>query len=208
MSSSFRYVLGTLFAPARAFRRLGEDARPFGRGLRTLLLTSVLWAVTSLALAATGAVPMAPVFLPLRTENYYVWQALFALPLFLGVWTATSLVVRLLGRGGKRGGTLKRTLGTFGFAQAAPLLLVWAVQTAVAVFYGLGMAQQEMVDILSTPSTTQTAFIAVFGFAAAWSLVLACLAAGISQKVRWGYALVLGALADALFLGPVILLLR
>jgi hypothetical protein len=208
MSSSFGYLFRTLFAPAGAFRRLREDPRPFGRGLRTLLLTSVLWSLTSLALAATGAVPMAPIFVPLRPENYYVWQAIFVLPLFFVVWTVTSALVRLLGRGGKRGGTMKRTLGTLGFAQAVPLLLVWAGQTAVAVFYGLGMGQQELVDILSTPSTVQTAFIAVFGFAAAWSLVLACLAAGVSQKVRWGYALVLGILADALFLAPLVLLLR
>ena len=80
----------------------------------------------------------------------------------------------------------------FGFAQAVPLLLVWTVQTVIAVFYGLGMGQQEMVDILSAPSTVQTVFLAIFGAAFAGSFLLACLAASVSQKVKWPFALFLG----------------
>ena len=194
--------------PRRAFRRLMDDARPFGRGFRTLALTGVLCALTAMALAAAGAVPMAPTFLPLRTENYYFWQALITLPVLFAAWIVTSLVVHGLGGGRKKGGSLKRTLGVFGFAQAAPLLLVWVVQTAIAVFYGLGMGQQEMVDILSAPSTVQTVFLAIFGAALAWSYLLACLAASVSQKVKWPFALFLGFLAEILFVGPVIFLLR
>ncbi|HEX2695987.1 MAG TPA: hypothetical protein VHP61_09545, partial [Acidobacteriota bacterium] len=74
--------------------------------------------------------------------------------------------------------------------------------------YGLGMGQQEMADILSTPSTSQTVFLAVFGVALAWSFLLACLAASVSQKVKWAYALFLGVLAEVLFVGPVVFLLR
>ncbi len=208
MSSAFRFFPGTIFVPRRAFRRLMDDARPFGRGFRTLALTGILFALTAMALAAAGAVPMAPTFLPLRTENYYFWQALFALPILFTAWIVTSLVVYNLGGGKKRGGSLKRTLGVFGFAQAAPLLLVWVVQTVIAVFYGLGMGQQEMVDILSAPSSVQAVFLAIFGAALAWSFLLACLAVSVSQKVKWPYALCLGLLAEILFVGPVILLLR
>ncbi len=208
MSSAFRFFPGTIFVPRRAFRRLMDDARPFGRGFRTLALTGVLCSITAMALAAAGAVPMAPIFLPLRTENYYFWQALFTLPILFTAWIVTSLAVHILGGGRKRGGSLKRTLGVFGFAQAAPLLLVWAVQAVIAVFYGLGMGQQEMVDILSDPSTAQTVFLAIFGAALAWSFLLACLAASVSQKVKWLYALCLGLLAEILFVGPVVFLLR
>lgn len=208
MSSAFHYFPGTIFVPRRAFRRLMDDARPFGRGFRTLALTGVLCALTAMALAAAGAVPMAPTFLPLRTENYYFWQALITLPVLFAAWIVTSLVVHGLGGGRKKGGSLKRTLGVFGFAQAAPLLLVLVVQTAIAVFYGLGMGQQEMVDILSAPSTVQTVFLAIFGAALAWSYLLACLAASVSQKVKWPFALFLGFLAEILFVGPVIFLLR
>jgi hypothetical protein len=208
MSSHFHYFLGSVFVPGRAFRRLRDDAHPFGRGFRIVFLTAVLCALTALALAASGAVPMAPIFIPVRTENYYFWQALFTLPLLLVTWAVTSVVVHVLGGGRKKGGSLKKTLGLFGFAQALPLLLVWVAQTVIAVFYGLGMGQQEMVDILSTPSSVQTAFLAVFGVALAWSFILACLAASVSQKVHWAYALFLGILAEALFVGPVAFLLR
>ncbi len=208
MSSPFRQFFGTVFAPRRAFRRLSDDARPFGRGLRIVVLTGILCAITAMALAAAGAVPMAPIFVLFRTENYYFWQALFTLPLLLATWIGSSIVVHVVGRGRKRGGSLKKTLGLFGFAQAVPLLLVWAVQSVIAVFYGLGMGQQEMVDILSAPSTVQTVFLAIFGAALAWSFLLACLAASVSQKIKWAYALILGLLADVIFVGPVVFFLR
>jgi hypothetical protein len=208
MSSAFRYFLGTIFVPHQTFRRLMDDARPFGRGFRTLALAGLLCALTAMALAAAGAVPMAPTFLPLRTENYYFWQALFTLPILFSAWIVTSLVVHILGGGRKSGGSLKKTLAVFGFAQAAPLLLLWVVQTVIAVFYGLGMGQQEMVDILSAPSSVQTVFLAIFAAALAWALLLACLAASISQKIKWPFALSLGLLAEVLFVGPVAFLLR
>lgn len=208
MSSSSHFFFGAVFVPGRTFRRLMDDARPFGRGFRIVFLAGILCALTALALAASGAVPMAPIFVPVRTENYYVWQAVLTVPLLLTLWILTSVVVHTLGRGDKRGGSLKKTLGLFGFAQAIPLLLVWAVQTIIAVFYGLGMEQQEMVDILSAPSTVQTVFLAVFGAALAWSSLLACLAASASQKVKWPAALFLGFLAEILFLGPVLFLHR
>ncbi len=208
MSPSFRYFFGTIFVPGRAFRRLMDDARPFGRGFRAVVLTGTLCSLTAAALAVAGAVPMAPIFLPLRTENYYFWQMLFTLPLLLTVWIATSMAVHILGGGRKRGRPLKKTLALFGFAQSAPILLVWIVQTVIAVFYGLGMGQQEMVDILSAPSAARTVFLAVFGVAFAGSFLLACLAAAVSQKVKWAYALFLGVLAEVLFIGPVVTLLR
>lgn len=208
MSSASGYFFGTIFVPRRAFRRLMDDARPFGRGFRIVFATTILCSLTSLALAVAGAVPMAPIFLPLRTENYYFWQSLFTLPMLFTAWVVTSMAVHILGGGRKRGGSLKRTLAAFGFAQAAPLLLVWAVQAVIAVFYGLGMGQQEMVDILSAPSTVQNVFLAIFGAALAWSLLLACLAASVSQKVKWPYALGLGVMAEILFVGPVVLFLR
>jgi hypothetical protein len=208
MRSSFHFLFGSVFVPSRTFRRLRDDVHPFCRGLRIVLLTGALCAVTAMALAATGAVPMAPIFVPLRTENYYVWQAVFTLPLLLTLWILTSAVVHILGRGSRRGGSQKKTLGLFGFAQAVPLLLLWAGQVIIAVFYVLGMGQQEMVDILSTPSPVQSVFLAVFGAALALSFVLACLAASVSQRVKWPAALFLGLLAEILFVGPVILLLR
>lgn len=208
MSSPVRRFFEIVFVPGRAFRRLMGEARPFGRGFRIVAVTGILCSLTAIALAVTGAVPMAPVFVPLRTENYYFWQMLFTLPLLLAAWIVTSVVVHVLGGGRSRGGSLRRTLALFGFAQAAPLLLVWAVQTVIAVFYGLGMGQQEMVDILSVPSIPQTVFLAVFGVAFAWSFLLACLAASVSQKVNWAFALLLGVLAEVLFVGPVAFLLR
>jgi hypothetical protein len=209
MISSFRYFSGTIYIPIRTtVRRLMDDTRAFGWGFRTVVAVGILCSLTAAALAVTGAVPMAPIFLPLRTENYYFWQMLFTLPLLLMAWIVTSMVVHILGGGRKRGRSLKKTLALFGLAQSAPILLAWVVQTVIAVFYGLGMGQQEMVDILSAPSAARIVFLAVLGVAVAGSFLLACLAASVSQKVKWAFALSLGVLAEVLFVGPVVFLLR
>ena len=127
---------------------------------------------------------MAPVFLPVRLENYHFWQMLFILPLLILIWIFVSVLVHILGRGSRKGGSLRRTLAVFGFSLAGPVILLWVPQTAIAVFYGLGMGQQEMVDILSEPGPAQTLFLAAHGLALLWIYGLCSVAASVSQKIQ------------------------
>ena len=208
METFLRYLFGTIFLPRRAFGRLMADPRPMRRGVQAVLLAGCLCILTTAVLAMTGAVPMAPVFLPVRLENYHSWQMLFILPLLILIWVFASVLVHVLGRGSRKGGSLGRTLAVFGFSLAGPVILLWVPQTVIAVFYGLGMGQQEMVDILSEPGPGQTLFLAVHGLAVLWVYGLCSVAAAVSQKVRWWKGLALGLLAGTIFAAAVGIFLR
>ena len=208
MKTFLKYIFGTILLPARAFRRLTADPHPLRRGVQAVFVTGFLHALTAAGLGVTGAVPMAPVFLPLVPENYYFWQMIFVLPLLLVVWFFLSAFIQVMGRSRKRGGSFRKTSAALAFALAGPLLLAWVPQTAIAVFYGLGMGQHEMVDILSAPGTVQAVFLGIFGVAVGWSYLLVVIAVTVSQKIRWWKGLILGTLAEALFLLPVVLALR
>jgi hypothetical protein len=208
MKSFFKYFWGTAHAPGRTLGRLASDPRALRQGARAILLAGVLIALNSAILAITGAVPMAPAFLPLRTENYYFWQMLFAGPVIVAGWVLCSFLVHVLAGRGKRGVSLRKTLALFGFAQSWPLILAWIPQAIIATFFGLGMGQPEMVDILSAPSLPQIVFLAFYGLALAWSIVLSILAAGAPRKTRPAKALALGIAGEAVFVVAVILFLR
>jgi len=208
MKTFFRYLFGTIFLPRRAFGRLMADPRPARRGFQAVLLAGFLWLLTTAAVAVTGGVPMAPIFLSVRAENYHFWQMLFILPLFVLIWVFASVLVHLLGRGTRKGGSLRRTLAIFGFSLAGPIILLWVPQTTIAVFYGLGMGQQEMVDILSEPGPGQTLFLAAHGLALIWVYGLCSVAAAVSQKVRWWKGLGLGLLSGTLFAAAAGIFLR
>jgi len=208
MTTFLKYIFGTILLPVRAFRRLTAEPHPLRRGVQAVFLTGFLHALTAAGLGVTGAVPMAPVFLPLLPENYYFWQMIFVLPLLVAVWLFLAVFVQALGRSRKRGGSIKKTSAALAFAFAGPLLLVWVPQTAIAVFYALGMGQPEMVEILSAPGTVQAFFLGIFAAAAGWSYVLVVIAVSVSQKIRWWKGLILGTLTEALFLLPVVIALR
>ena len=208
MKTFFRYLFGTIFFPRRAFGRLMADSRPMRRGVQAVLLAGSLYVLTTAVLAVAGAVPMAPVFLPVRLENYHFWQMLFILPLLILIWVFASVLVHVLGRGSRKGGSLRRTLAVFGYSLAGPVILLWVPQTAIAVFYGLGMGQQEMVDILSEPGPEQTLFLAAHGLALIWVYGLCSVAAAVSQKVRWWKGLGLGLLSGTLFAAAAGIFLR
>jgi hypothetical protein len=208
MKTFFRYLFGTIFLPRRAFGRLMADPRPARRGFQAVLLAGFLWLLTTAAVAVTGGVPMAPIFLSVRAENYHFWQMLFILPLFVLIWVFASVLVHLLGRGTRKGGSLRRTLAIFGFSLAGPIILLWAPQTTIAVFYGLGMGQQEMVDILSGPGRAQTLYLAAHGLALLWAYGLYSVAASVSQKIKWWKGLLLGVLAGSIFAAAMVGFLR
>ena len=206
MKAFFRYLLGTVFLPGRAFSRLSTDPRRARRGVQAVLFTAGLYTVVAAALAVAGAVPMAPIFLPLRPENYYFWEMLFALPVVGSVWLAGSALIHFPGR--RRESSLRTTLAVFGFAMAGPFILAWLPLASAAVFYGLGMGQAEMVEILSIPSIPQTLFLGIYGLAAAWSLALVIRAAAVSRKTGPARALLLALPAEAVLLAAAALFLR
>ena len=192
MAASFYFFLGTILLPPLAFRRLLADARALGRGFRVMFLTGLLYAATSFARAATGAVPMAPTWVKLAEYNYLIWQTLFVLPALLILWALAAGLIQLLGRRGPKAASFEATAGLTGYAVGLPLLLLWTPQAVGAGLMLLGMSQAEWVELLSRPGSWQAFYLGVHVLAGVWAFVLMTFAARLAQKLPWWRAVLTG----------------
>jgi len=151
---------------------LYEEFRTLGVGFKTLLLLAVLglgFSLTSFAQAACGHFPAVPVILPLRLENYFVWQALLVIPWIILTWLLVGLLVRgVLGLTSLSRLSLRQILTWLGLGFSSCLFWLWIPHLLTAVLYLLGMSQKDWVDLLSQPGWFQTIYLVFM-----WLAVLA-----------------------------------
>ncbi|MGZ4887062.1 MAG: hypothetical protein ACXVJK_04850 [Candidatus Aminicenantales bacterium] len=172
------YAVGTTYAPLKSMQRLLGEPRPLLASARAVGFVGVLYALTSIVLALMGAVPLAPVFIGLRPENYYVWQMIFVVPCILMVWGLATAVV-LGPRKGRRGrAAVKKTAALTGVALAGSLFIAWVPTAIETVFMVIGMGQVELVELLSRPGGWQALYVGLHILAGMAAAVLLTLAAG------------------------------
>ncbi|MGA2532929.1 MAG: hypothetical protein ABSG19_07805 [Candidatus Aminicenantales bacterium] len=177
MSFAF-YTVATAYAPLKSMQRLLGEPRPLLASARAVGFVGVLYALTSIVLALVGAVPLAPVFIGLRPENYYVWQMIFVVPCILLAWGLATAVV-LGPRKRWRGRTaVKKTVALTGVALAGSLFIAWVPTAIETVFMVIGMGQVELVELLSRPGGWQALYVGLHILAGMAAAVLLTLAAG------------------------------
>lgn len=202
------FFFGTVFRPNRAFAALQSDPKRASKGFRAVFIPGFLFAVTAGLLAFGGALVAAPPLLPLAGVNYYFYQMIFALPVFLLGWVLTAAFARAFGRW--RGGTssFKGTLAALGFAFGVPALAAWIPQAVFAALTLLGMGQDEFMDLTAQPGLQRTIAFAVQGLVAVWTVFLSAAAVRAGLRLRWPKALPVGLLTAAVFLGFLLVFIR
>lgn len=197
------YAVGPAFFPRRAMARLGCEPRPLRMAAGAVGFVGALYALTSLALALSGAVPLMSAVLPIRPENYYFWQTFFAVPFAVMGWASAAGPLYLLARHGRGRGPFLRTAAPAGVAAAAAMFVAWLPMALAAFFMVLGMSQGELVGLLSTPGPWQVLDFALYLLAAGAAVVLLTLAAarGHFRKPGRARAVLLGALSTAVLAG-------
>ena len=176
----FGTVGGTIFRPGRTFKAISSRPRPLAAGIKAVLAAGFLYTLTAAGLAVSGALVTAPAFLRLVPENYYFWEMIFALPVFVLAWLLAGLAGGLASAGAPSG-SLKGLLSALGPALAVPTLLVWIPQSALAVLLLLGRKQEEVMEWTARPGIVQTAALACLIAACAWMFFLA---AATARQVR------------------------
>jgi hypothetical protein len=200
--------LKTLASPARAMKRLLEEPRPARRAAQAVLAVGILYALSSVALAGAGAVPLAPALLRLRAENYYFWQTFLVIPVILLAWVLVSGVIRLLLRKEPGCAPFDRTAALTGVALAASLFVAWIPSGLTAVLMVMGMGQEELADMLSQPGLWQTLYLACYFLAAFGAAALLVLVARLSQRNVKGRNTAVGIAAAALLAGLFVVFIR
>jgi hypothetical protein len=186
MTNFAYYAVGTAFFPLRAMKRFLEEPRPLETAVQAVGFVGLLYAVTSLVLALVGAVPMAPVLIGIKPENYYFWQMLFAVPCVFLAWALAAGVIYLFEKRGEAGLPFLKAAPLPGIAAAAALFVAWIPMAFGAFFMLIGMNQQELVDLLSRPGAWQVFDFALYVMAGAAGAVLLSLAAAHGRLQKAG----------------------
>jgi hypothetical protein len=178
MTSFVFYVAGTAYAPLKSMQRLLGEPRPLLASARAVGFVGLLYALTSIVLALLGAVPLAPVFIGLRPENYYVWQMIFVIPCILLAWGLATAVVLGPRKRGRDRADVEKTLALIGVALAGSLFVAWVPTAFEALFMVIGMGQMEWVELLSRPGAWQVLYTGLYILAGMAAAVLLTMAAG------------------------------
>lgn len=171
------YVLGTALFPRLAFRRLAADPDRFALSVLAVLFAGVMHALRALALAGAGAVPLAPSLLPIPPDNYFAWEMLVAVPVFLTAWILASSALRLARRGGGIRPRGEGVTAASGFALAAAAGISWLPGAFMAADLAFGGSQVAWAEALSRPGIAQVLFLLAHGLAVAIGLRLAAVIA-------------------------------
>jgi hypothetical protein len=201
-------VFGTSISPRRSLERLAGDRGRVRRGTLAVLFMGTLYALTSLGLGASGAVPLWPVLEGLATDNYYFWQMVLILPGAALLWVIAAGLMHGLTPRKRTDGGFRTALAVTGAAMSGPLFAAWCPQAVQAAFMVLGMRQEEWVAILSDPGPWQALYITCYALAALLALRLFVAASRALRKTARGPAFVPGALAAALVIGVFLALVR
>ncbi len=206
-----KFWLIAIFMPWR-HSRLYEDLRTRGIGFKTFLLLTVLglsFSLTSIIQAACGHFPAVPVILPLRLENYFVWQALLVVPWILLTWLLLVPPVRAAaGLAGLAGLNLRQVLVWLGLGFSSCLFWLWVSHFLTAVLYLLGMSQKEWVDLLSQPGWFQTLYLVFMALAVLSGLISLNLSLAGRRKKGKGLLILVASSGFCLWLAALAVFLR
>ena len=77
------YCWGTLISPAKTFAQLLGDSRKLRFGFLVCLMLGILYSILVLVAYINEVLPVVEPILPIPLESYYLWQALFTIPVSL-----------------------------------------------------------------------------------------------------------------------------
>ncbi len=198
---------GTIIHPRRTFRAVSTGPRPLAAGLKIQLIAGGLYALAAAALAVSGALVTAPPVLKILPENYYFWEMIFGLPVFVLAWFAAGLFVWPAslekGRGSYRG-----FLSALGLALAVPSLLAWVPQAALAALLLLGRKQEDVMEWTAHPGIVQTIGLGCQMLAVVWMFALAVSAARSARGLGRARSAAVGIVATLVFLAALLVFIR
>lgn len=129
----FVYAWGIIAEPVKTIRRLNEDPKRLLYGFSGVLTLGVLYAATAFILWSRG-VGVESNWIRVPTEQHYLWQGFFNLPVSIAGWLITSSVIWLMMPREKV--RFDDILAAVGLPYGILVLpLMWLPETLVAVFW-------------------------------------------------------------------------
>jgi hypothetical protein len=197
LGSFWRAWWGTVVSPHRTLQELGRAGLTRTSCLAYGLFP-LLYGGSILVGYQRGATPdlWRPWVTIIPFDRYYLWEAVFLVPLSFQLWITFAAVAHLLARAQRGGGTYESTAAVFAYTYSVPLIvLMWLPDQLQSFAYGLRIRGE---------------LVATYGSAAGiWMLVLSAMGLRIVHGLGTTRSLVTAAAAAALSYVPAgILLIR
>jgi hypothetical protein len=186
---------GTIVSPRKTLQQLSQ-AGLTATSCMAYGLFPLLYSASVLVAYLHGATPALwkpwVSFIPF--ERYYLWEAVFLVPLSFQLWITFAAVAHLLARAQHGQGTYESTAAVFAYTYSVPLIvLMWLPDQLQFLTYGLQI---------------RGALVAIYGSAAGvWMLVLSAMGLRIVHRLSTTRSLMTAAAAAALSYAPAGLLL-
>jgi hypothetical protein len=195
LGSLWRAWWGTIVSPRETLQQLSET----GLNATSYIaygLFPLLYAVSLLVAYQRGATPVLwkPWVTIIPFEDYYLWEAVFLVPLSFLLWITFAAVAHLLATAQHGKGTYESTAAVFAYTYSVPLVvLMWLPDQLQFLAFGLEI---------------RGALVAVYGSAAGiWVLALSALGLRIVHGLTATRSWITAGAAAALSYAPAGLLL-
>jgi len=181
---------GTIVSPSVTLQKLNERGLT-GRSFLAYGLFPLLYSVSIFIGYCRGATPSIwkPWVSIISFERYYLWEAVFLVPLSVQLWLTFAAVAHLLAKaqGGK--GTFENTAALFAYTYSVPLVvLLWWPDQLQSLAYGLEI---------------RPGLVAFYGSAAGiWTLVLSAAGLKVAHGLSAPKSLVTACVSLALSYAP------
>ena len=185
MKRALAYILGALTAPRQTFALIVFDAQGLSISFLCLVAAAITWALAVFVWAVAGYQPWAPPWLAIPDSEYYYWQGLFALPVYLAAWVLIAGFVQLVSQRSGGGGSFEATakLLALSIAVSRLVLLIPACLVALLALAGAVDASSWLSAFRGGSFATSIVWVLVLA-EAAWMTLLTSIAVRAAHKLR------------------------
>ena len=172
------YFIQFIARPLRVAERMAGDPDGVWAGFWCAFLFLLAYSLTVLIYYLLGHQPMAPGFLPISREKWYLVQTFTTIPIGLGGFISYAGLAHLLGKAWGGTGSFESTFGAQMFANVIPCALF------IAPFFIAAGAKA-----LPWPDWVDT--LRVFVIPLPWIFALSVLSLSKTQRISWLKALLI-----------------
>lgn len=178
-----RYFTAPVRRPTRGLGPLLEDPHRIGCASLIILFLGIAYAITVLVAYTKGFGAIVPPWLAIPAADYYVWEALFVVPVFFLLVIVLAGVARLAALIAHGSGSFEANFALFGVATSFPLfLLLWVPETTFIIF----LAEHRLEPLEGIGLIPIWADVVRQVGAIVWGLVVAVIGLRSAERLRWG----------------------
>ena len=197
------FLIGTLLIPGKTFELLIKDDRKFKFGLLAISINAFIYTLVYVFLTIGGGAPSSvDPWLAVPKDVYYSYNRFWLAPSMFGGWILAAGVAHLLSKLFSGKGSFEDTLSTLGFGITIATLFAALHDLPDSFLGAIGLLDLRWYETaLNSPTIWRTILLILYGAGLFMLAFLSIKGVRASQKIKGGYALLIGMVAAVVYQG-------